>query len=240
MPSGACTIRRDGVRGAVWYVKFTDADGRQVKERLGREDEGWTERKAQRELRHRLSDVEREGFAKPDGTTFATFAARWQSEYLPSRGLKRSTTIAYDVDLRVHLVPWFGDLALAELERRPELVDRYVAAKRQTHSPKTVANTLGTLRLVLATAVRWRLIRSNPVLLAERPRLNPPEMQVLREGRSRRSSPPTANSRSTRPSTSGHGGAWCGVSSWWRSGPLFGVVSCSASPGATSRSSTGG
>lgn len=47
MPSGACVLRYDGERGAVSYVKFVDATGRQVKERLGREADGWTKRKAE-------------------------------------------------------------------------------------------------------------------------------------------------------------------------------------------------
>lgn len=70
MPSGACVIRREGKRGVVFYVKYRDADGRQVKERLGREVDGWTERKAKAELRHRLSDVERKGWRKPRALTF--------------------------------------------------------------------------------------------------------------------------------------------------------------------------
>lgn len=70
MPSGACVIRRDGKRGAVWSVKFVDASGRQVKERLGPEADGWTKRKAERELRHRLADVERNGWRKPRALTF--------------------------------------------------------------------------------------------------------------------------------------------------------------------------
>ena len=86
MPSGSCVIRRDGVRGAVWYVKFTDAGGRQVKERLGREDEGWTERKAQRELRHRLADVEREGLRKPRALTLSAFADEWLASYPDAKG----------------------------------------------------------------------------------------------------------------------------------------------------------
>jgi hypothetical protein len=61
MPSGACVIRRDGVRGAVFYIKFVDAAGRQVKERLGREADGWNERNARAELEARLTDVRREG-----------------------------------------------------------------------------------------------------------------------------------------------------------------------------------
>jgi hypothetical protein len=67
----ASVIRRDGVRGAVFYVKFVDAAGRQVKERIGREADGWNERKARAELEARLTDVRREGLRKPKALTFA-------------------------------------------------------------------------------------------------------------------------------------------------------------------------
>ena len=36
MPRGAAVIRYEGPRGVSWKVKFCDADGRQVKETLGR------------------------------------------------------------------------------------------------------------------------------------------------------------------------------------------------------------
>jgi hypothetical protein len=60
MASGACTIRYEGKRGVVWRVKYADANGRQVMETLGRERDGWTERKAERELGVRLAAVDRE------------------------------------------------------------------------------------------------------------------------------------------------------------------------------------
>jgi putative heme degradation protein len=59
MPSGSCVVRYVGKRGVVWRVKYVDAAGEQVMETLGREAEGWNRRKAERELRHRLADVER-------------------------------------------------------------------------------------------------------------------------------------------------------------------------------------
>lgn len=40
MPSGACVLRYEGTRGVTWSVKFRDVDGRQVRERLGREADG--------------------------------------------------------------------------------------------------------------------------------------------------------------------------------------------------------
>lgn len=44
-------IKYEGKRGVVWYVKYRDADGRQVKERLGRASDGWNRRKVTAELR---------------------------------------------------------------------------------------------------------------------------------------------------------------------------------------------
>jgi hypothetical protein len=90
MPSGACVIRREGKRGAVWSVKFVDANGRQTWERLGPEPQ-WNRQRAERELGKRLDLVERERWAKPTEETFAAFAAEWRRVWLPARNLKRST-----------------------------------------------------------------------------------------------------------------------------------------------------
>lgn len=49
----AAVVRYDGKRGTVWRVKYDDAAGRQVMETLGPEREGWTEKKAEAELRER-------------------------------------------------------------------------------------------------------------------------------------------------------------------------------------------
>ena len=68
MPSGAAVIRYQGPRGVSWRIKFLDADGRQVKETLGREPV-WDRRKAERALGARLADVEK-GMRKPARRTF--------------------------------------------------------------------------------------------------------------------------------------------------------------------------
>jgi integrase len=55
-----------------------------------------------------------------------------------------------------------------------------VAAKiREGLAPKTVNNHLLTLRVMLKRAVRWRLLRANPVADVDRPRLEQPEMRIL-------------------------------------------------------------
>ena len=79
MPRGAAAVRRSGKRGAVWAIKFRDAEGRQVWETLGPEP-AWTESRAQRELGKRLDRVDRERWRKPTPLTFSDFAERFVSE----------------------------------------------------------------------------------------------------------------------------------------------------------------
>ena len=165
----------------MWRIRYRDATGRRVLETLGTEP-AWNRKRAEVELRKRLVDVEREGYRKPERLTFAAFAERWWSEYLPGRGLKLTTLDGYRQTLERHLLPAFGHLQLADLSARPELIDRYVSEKmRAGLAPKTVTNQLLVLQVMLKRAVRWRLIARNPVLDCERPRVEQPEMNVLTE-----------------------------------------------------------
>jgi integrase len=180
MPRGAAVVRYEGKRGPVWRIKYRDAAGKQVLETLGPEPP-WTERMAQRELGKRLAAVD-EGFRKPDRVTFGDFADRFVSDYLPGRKLKPSTIENYRYMLDGHLLPFFGDHALAELGARPELIDAYIAVKAQEGlSAKTIQNQLLLLNVMLRRAVVWRLIRANPVSSIDRPSLAQPEMSVLTE-----------------------------------------------------------
>ena len=152
--------RYEGPRGVSWRIRYRDASGRRVLETLGKEP-AWNRKRAEAELRKRLVDVEREGYRKPEKLTFAAFAERWLSEYLPARGLKRTTVNSYEAALRCHLLPYFGRYLLTDLEQSPEIVDRYVARKMQEGlRPKTVSNQIVLLQLMLKRAVRWRLMHS--------------------------------------------------------------------------------
>jgi integrase len=176
MASGS-VIRYQGARGEVFRIKFRDATGRQVMETLGAAADGWNERKAQRELRNRMTDVERDGYRRLQPLTFTAFAARWQRDYLPGRNLKPSTVIDYENTIRRHLLPLFGEFDLASIT--PADVDAYIAAKTGELSPKTIGNHLGALSVMFKVAQRWRLVRSNPVAEVDRPRVEQAEMQVL-------------------------------------------------------------
>lgn len=178
MASG-CVVKYQGKRGVVWRISYRDATGRQVMETLGPAADGWTEAKAKRELKHRTTDVDRDGYRAPGPVTFNAFADRFESEYLPGRNLKPSTLVDYELTLRVHLRPYFGSMKLAAIE--PSHVDAYVTTKTKTLSPKTVTNHLALLGVMLKVAKRWRLVSSNVVADVDRPRLEQVEMQVLSE-----------------------------------------------------------
>jgi hypothetical protein len=130
-------------RGVTWSVKFRDVDGRQLRERLGRESDGWNRQRAERELGKRLERVDRERWRKPTGETPAALVDELLDEYLPSRGRRRSTIIDYTNTPLGHVLPTLGvGVTLATIEARPELLDRYIAAKRRDGlAPKTMSTT---------------------------------------------------------------------------------------------------
>ncbi len=169
MPDGSSVIRYDGKRGTVWRVKYRDASGKQVMETVGKASEGWTKRKAEAALRGRLTDVQRDGYKRPDVMTFASFAEAWRDEYPVTQGLKRSTTEGYEAIIDTHLVPAFVGVKLADVD--VARVERYVAKKRKEKlGAGTVNRHLNVLSLILKAALRQGLVRLNAVSLVDRPK----------------------------------------------------------------------
>ncbi len=173
-------IRYEGKRGVVWRIKYRDASGRQVVETLGPEP-AWNRRSAERQLILRLADVAK-GYTKPERIAFAEFSRRFMQMHPQARNLKLSTRENYETNLRCHLVPALGRFLLTDLEARPEIIDRYIAQKAAGGlAPKTIHNHLQLLSAMFNRALAWRLVRTNPLLIVDRPRLEQPEIQVLSE-----------------------------------------------------------
>src|SRR5215204_1852731 len=87
MPRGAAVIPYRCRRGVVWRIKYVDADGRQVKETVGGERDGVTEKQARSELRERLVRVERKGYRRPRALSFTAYADTW---FVEGKALGRS------------------------------------------------------------------------------------------------------------------------------------------------------
>lgn len=168
MRSGS-VIRYDGKRGAVWRIRYRDADGVRVRETLGAEADGWTETKAREALRERLVDVKRDRRRKLSPISFEEFALGWQETYPDARGLKKSTRESYKTIIERHLVPKFGQLSLEAID--VDRLERYLAAKRRDgYGPATLNRHLNLLSALFTAAAKRQLVRANPVALVERPR----------------------------------------------------------------------
>jgi integrase len=236
MPSGACVVPYRGARGTVWRVKYLDAKGDQVMETLGREDDGWTRKRAERELGVRLAKVE-EGMTRQTRETFGAFVDEWRERWLPARRLKPSTVSDYHSIIDRHLVPFFGDAPLQRVD--VEKVDAYIAEKTPTLSGKTIHNHLLLLGLILKTAKRWKRIRENPLDDVDPPKVTPREMVILTEDEIARLLSAYAELAVRDPD----------AAAWWTMTRRMVLVvlgtairrgECSASAGATSTSSIGG
>lgn len=102
---------------------------------------------------------------------FDEFAVEWLRSYVVPN-LKPSAVVNRESTLRVHLIPFFGNLRLDEIT--PRLIEAYKAEKlergRAQHakvqgpqlSPKSVNNHLAILRKLLATAEEWELLDRVP------------------------------------------------------------------------------
>ena len=178
MPSGACVIRYEGARGVTWKIKYLDAEGRQVKETVGRESDGWTRRKAERALGAKLDAVTR-GHRKPKRRTFSDLIDEFEAVALLAKPRKKGTVESYTSIIANHLRPGLGHHELGKLSRSPEEFERYAVAKMVDLSPKTVRNHLVLAGLMFKTARRWRWVSENPLELVAPPPMTEPETETL-------------------------------------------------------------
>src|SRR5439155_4088949 len=127
--------------------------GRQVMETVGSARDGWTRRKAEAALRHRLADVEREEYVRPRSVAFETVALAWLDEYPAAQALKASTIEGYRCIVRSHLVRAFGGENVGAIDTAR--VERYIASKRRAGlSARTVNRHVNVLGLIFRSAKR--------------------------------------------------------------------------------------
>ena len=168
--TGSLLIRRDAAGRETFYAKIR-LDGRQVKRVLGpkRESggrEGLTRRQAETRLRKLIGDLER----TPTVTERLTVedVGRRYLQHLTNAGRRRSTLQDYESYLRLHLVPFFGDLQIDKIGRSD--VEGFTAEKlADGKAPKSVRNYLGLLHSLFDYAEKQDWSRGNPCKLVVKP-----------------------------------------------------------------------
>ena len=81
---------------------------------------------------------------------------------------RRPTVVQVDANLRNHMLPTFGDRALASI--RPSEVQAWVRGRTEVLAPATVETVFRTFSAILSDAVRDRLIVHNPAKNIRLPR----------------------------------------------------------------------
>ncbi len=115
-----------------------------------------TKRLARRAADERLSLVNDLRYRARPTATFAQFAPRWES--LVATQYKPSAQTAYRSHIRVHLVPFFGDYSMKDIQ--PELVQRFVSESEG--SAKSKRNLIVTLRMMWRSARAWGYVLHDP------------------------------------------------------------------------------
>jgi integrase len=95
---------------------------------------------------------------------------------LEVRGRKKSHRLTVASDLRNHIDPFLAAKPLEQIE--PRDIERYIALKLRTLSPKTVRNHLGTMHSVFELGLRMGWCERNPVKLADRPVIKTTETRI--------------------------------------------------------------
>ena len=176
-------IRYDGSRGTVWRVKFTDADGVQVKETIGAERDGITRKMAEAELRESVVRVERKAYRRPRALTFKEYAETWYAD--GTDDWKPATLKVYRNALDRYLIPAFGSTRLDSI--RPRDLAAFVRDARQRPqgkhdrplSGKYVNLLLNVTHAIYKKALGEEFVQANPVVGVERPKVQRRRWRVL-------------------------------------------------------------
>jgi integrase len=179
MARGSILSRRLKDGSTVHLIKYRTRDGRQVKRTVGP-----SLREAERALNEALSDVDGgKAPARPSRETFSSYVDRWLHEH--GTRIEPGTLRAYKVDVERRLKPRFGHVRLDAITT--DDVRAFVAdlAAEGKLAPKTINNTLVTLRVALGHAVEDKLLPTNPASsVGRRDRIKLPaphrEMDFLR------------------------------------------------------------
>ncbi len=142
-------------------------------------------REAQAALTQLLASVQQGSFVKRDRLTVGAYLSQWM-ENLPSSGRSPSTISSYRHNLRLHVIPYVGGLALQDLG--PLDLDRLyqhltTGGRRTAGSPglsmRTVRYVHTILSVALSDAVSKDLLVRNPAKVATPPSAKsarPPEV----------------------------------------------------------------
>jgi integrase len=150
------------LEGKTWYGRWReDVLVGGVRKRIRRQEaigsskDYPTKRLAQRALDDQIAHVNKVSYRPRPTAKFADFARNWEQKVLSQYG--DSTAINYRTHIRKHLVPFFGEYPMKDLN--PEMVQQFVSGSAA--SAKTTRNICITLQSMWTTAKAWGYVAHN-------------------------------------------------------------------------------
>lgn len=135
-----------------------------------------TRQEAARRLAEALRDRDRGLPVVPEKQTLAEYLAQWLKAVRGS--VRFYTYTAYEVYVRVHIVPILGGLKVARLGAQ-DLQSLYAQKLAQGLSPTTVSHIHSTLHRALEQALRWGVVLRNVAEMTDPPRRACPQISPL-------------------------------------------------------------
>jgi integrase len=173
---------RTGAKGEAWEVRaYAGLNPETGKARYVTRTVRTGKRDAQRLLNHLLGEIDRGAYGGPDAT-MADLFERWRQASVAD--WSPSTAAAYEVLVRLHILPAIGAVAVRDL-RTVELDALYGRLRAKGLAPASVIKVHSIIRRALSQAVRWGWVQANPADHARRPRqvkadLHPPDAHQVR------------------------------------------------------------
>jgi len=170
--SGVVRLRKDTGNYVIDYrhPRIPNRDHRKT-ETIGKD-----RKLAEEELTQRLIQLNKGKLHnKRKNKTFEKYADEWVKGKI---NIKESTLTGYKSYLKKHLIPYFWEMTLHEIER--EDIHRFIKVMLDKgKSPKTISNVLITLRQVLLDAIVDGYIEKDPYIRIAKPKLVKKEIDIL-------------------------------------------------------------
>jgi integrase len=177
-----CVRARPRGQKAIWELRYPAGKTADGKRRVITCTFRGTETAAHQELRRRLTEVDKGQHVDPTRLTIAEYLDHWLTDWaainLSPKSLERYTEL-----LTLHVKPNIGAAKLQRLQIL-DLTQLYAKLlkgedKGDGLSAATVGYVHRVLHNALQQAVLWKLIQTNPAALAEPPRTEAREIEIL-------------------------------------------------------------
>jgi hypothetical protein len=173
--AGSIRQRPDGR----WEARYSTGRDPGTGKQIQRSVYGATQAEVQKQLVKVLAAQESGTYVVPDKMTVSTWCDVWLTEYLG--GVKSSTVATYDKNIRNHIKPALGAIALQKLTAHMVQGFYNRMQKEKNLSPKTVKCVHGVLHAALKKAVSIGYVKHNVADNAALPRIERREMKVMQD-----------------------------------------------------------